>query len=92
MYVICAKGKIMMTMILERNEGFRRGGNCDRNYSLIVVSNSLSAPRKAQLAGWLLVRHVWPICPEELSTLKSGCWGHLVKKLFMEWNPPLALL
>ena len=53
----------------------KRGGNCDRNYSLMVVSISLDAPRKAQLVGWLLARHMWLTYPEELSMLWLGCRG-----------------
>ena len=62
-------------MILERNTGFRKGGNCDGNCLLMVVSVSLGAPQKARLAEWLLAWHVWPTCLEELSTLRSGCRG-----------------
>ena len=60
---------------------FRRGGNCDRNYSLTVVSISLGAPQKAQLVGWLLAWHVWPTCPKDLGMLRSSCHGRLVMGL-----------
>ena len=54
------KGKYDRRDCMNRLKVSKRGGNCERNCSLTAVSVSLGAPRKAQLAGWLLARHVWP--------------------------------
>ena len=63
----------MLPNDLERNKGFRKGGKCDKNCLLTAISINLGASQIAQLVGWLLVRHVWSTCPEDL-----GTWGQIV--------------
>ena len=44
----------------------------------VAPTVSFGVPWKAQLAGWLLARHVWPTSSKNVFTLRTGCRGRSV--------------